>query len=215
MSTLAPQPLQSPSEPAPFSFGGYISQPGAIEGVGFWPRFAARCIDLAVHYVVTFFVGAVCGVVLVIASHSTSVPFRILLAKLSGSKALTIFFSLLGYFSYYVIGESFHGGTVGKLALSMVVVQEDGSPCRFGSAVIRSFAYYVDALFFGLIGYFEMQKTVQMQRFGDHWAHTVVCKRSAVPPQYLRSAERYAVGLFLAILADAILVSIGQALKFL
>jgi len=39
-----------------------------------------------------------------------------------------------------------HGSTLGKLALSMVVVREDGSPCGLDAALLRSFAYFVDGL---------------------------------------------------------------------
>ena len=45
--------------------------------------------------------------------------------------------------------------------LSMVVVQEDGSPCRIGSALIRSLAYLIDSLFFGAIAYFAMQAVLR------------------------------------------------------
>ena len=81
--------------------------------------------------------------------------------------------ALLGSLAYRVICTSVHGSTLGKLAFSMVVAQEDGSPCRFGSATIRELGYFVDALFFGPIGYFAMQKTPQEQRHGDEWA----CRR--------------------------------------
>jgi uncharacterized RDD family membrane protein YckC len=200
--------------PRSFSFGRYIAKPGAIEGVGFWPRVAARLIDAVVHNVVAF-VGFLSGIVLAIVASSTGVSFPFLLAKLSRSTVLAFFLSLLGYFSYHIICESVHGSTVGKLALSMVVVQEDGSPCRLGSAIIRSFAYLVDGLFFSFIGYVAMQETPQMQRNGDKWAHTIVCKRFRVQLQHSRSTGRFVLGLFLAVLADATLISISVALKFL
>jgi uncharacterized RDD family membrane protein YckC len=88
--------------------------------------------------------------------------------------------SLLGSVVLEAICEGFHGSTPGTLLLSMVVVQEDGSPCRPGSAWIRSIAYFIDSLFFGLIGYFNMPKNPQQQRHGDEWAHTIVCRRSDV-----------------------------------
>src|SRR6266851_4800838 len=111
------------------------------------------------------------------------------------------------------IGEGFHGSTPGKLLLSMVVVQEDGSPCRPGSAWIRSLAYIIDALFFGLIGYLNMQKSPQQQRHGDEWAHTVVCHRSKVAPQNLRGIGQFTLALFFAALADAALLIVGTVIN--
>jgi hypothetical protein len=114
---------------------------------------------------------------------------------------------------YQAICEGVHGSSLGKLTLSMVVVQEDGSPCRIGSAIIRSFAYLVDSLFFGLIGYLAMQKSFQEQRNGDTWAHTVVCKRSKIPPENLRDGGHFIAVLLCAVAADAALVIVGLLLK--
>ena len=99
--------------------------------------------------------------------------------------------------------EGLHGSTVGKILLSMVVVQEDGSPCRLKSALVRSLAYLVDSLFFGVVGYFAMQRTIRNQRYGDSWAETVVCKRSTLPAGTLRGAGRFTRGLLLGAMADA------------
>jgi hypothetical protein len=96
-----------------------------------------------------------------------------------------------------------HGSTLGKLVLSMVVVQEDGSLCRLKGAVVRSMGYLLDALFSGLVGYSAMQKTSLEQRHGDEWAHTVVCKCSNAPPGSLRGGGRFVMAWFFAIMADA------------
>lgn len=91
----------------------------------------------------------------------------------------------------------------------MVVVQEDGAPCRLWPAVIRELGYFVDALFFGLIGYLAMQKTLKEQRHGDEWAHTIVCERSAVAPDRLRGGGRFVLAVMLATMADAALTMVG------
>jgi hypothetical protein len=87
----------------------------------------------------------------------------------------------------------------------MVVVQENGTRCRLVPAVIRELGYFVDSIFFGLVGYFAMQKTYQEQRYGDQWAKTVVCKRSGVVPEQLRSDGRFILALMVAVMADAAL----------
>jgi uncharacterized RDD family membrane protein YckC len=192
-----------------FSFGGYLGTPGAIEGVGFWPRAAARLIDTVVHFVVNVCTGLAFGVALGIYADLTSQPAEELVARAEHAGLLSYALALVGFVAYYSIAEAVHGSTIGKRMLSMVVVQEDGSPCRFGPALVRNLAYFIDSLFFGLIGYFAMQKTPQQQRYGDQWAHTIVCKRAAVAPHCRRGDGRFVLGMFLGALADSALVALG------
>ena len=210
MSTPAPDPAQPLFSP---SFGGYTGQPGAIPGVGFWPRVGARIIDLLVHYMVVLCASFLFGLLLAVAAIITHQPLPLLTAKLRHMGLMGSLFVLMGSIAYHAICEGVHGSTAGKLALGMVVLQEDGTPCRFKAALIRTLAYFVDALFFGLIGYFAMQKTPQQQRHGDDWAHTIVCKRSAAPPESLRSGTRFFLALMLGAMADAALVMILLLLK--
>lgn len=211
MSTPDPGPPPAPAAVEIPSFGGYAGLPEAIEGVGFWPRVAARIIDLLVHYFVTMCAGVLFGILLAIAAAVAGQPFPA--SKLSGTGVALFVCSLLGSVAYHTICEGLHGSTLGKRVLSMVVVREDGSPCRIGAALIRSFAYFVDAFFFGLIGYFAMQGSPQQQRHGDTWAHTIVCQRSRVAPANLRGGGRLAVSFFLAAIADASFVMLGLLLK--
>lgn len=189
------------------SLRAYCGEPGALEGVGFWPRVAARLIDTVVHSVVGFVAGTFFAIIVLVASTGHIQPW--VAAKLRHSGVAGFLGALLGLVVYEIICESAHGSTLGKLVLSMSVVQEDGTPCRFGPAVIRSFAYFVDSLFFGVIGYMAMQGTPQMQRHGDSWAHTVVCKRSNIPPASLRCAGRFVLAFVLAVMADAACLMIG------
>ena len=70
-------------------------------------------------------------------------------------------------------------------------------------ALLRSLAYYLDALVFGAVGYLEMQKTLMQQRHGDRWAKTIVVRTSQVPEISKRSGLR----LFLAfVLGSAALI---------
>jgi uncharacterized RDD family membrane protein YckC len=192
------------------SLGGYLGPEGGLQGVSFWPRVGARVIDLIVHYCVSFFAGILFVILLAAASGGHISP--VLFFKMRHTGFTGFFLALLGSVAYHVICTSIHGSSLGKLALSMVVVQEDGSPCRFGPAVIRELGYFVDALFFGLIGYFAMQKTPQEQRHGDEWAHTVVCKRSSLAPEKLGGTGRFILGLMLALMADAALAMVGLLL---
>jgi len=189
----------------------YAGEPGAIEGVTFWPRVAARVIDLIVHSALAFLTGIFFVVMVVIAAAGH--PSPLLVARVRHTGIAVFVFSLLGSIVYELICEGVHGSTLGKLVLGMAVVQEDGTPCRISSASIRSVAYLVDSLFFGLIGYMEMQGTPQMQRHGDEWAHTVVCKRSAIQVRNLRSGGRFIVALLFALMADSAFIIVGLLLN--
>jgi len=201
----ADQPtLLAPTVP---TFGGYAPEQSQLQGVSFWPRVGARIIDLLVHYVVSFLSGILFVIMLVIASGGHASP--VAMARLQHTGILGFLFALLGSFAYQVVFTSVHGSTVGKIALSMVVVQEDGSPCKFKSALIRELGYFVDAMFFGIIGYSAMKDDIRQQRHGDDWAHTIVCKRSLIPRDRLRGGDRFAIALVFALIADAAFAMLG------
>jgi len=195
----------APSVP---TFGGYAPEQSELQGVTFWPRVGARVIDLLVHYLVSFVSGILFVIMLVIASGGHASP--VAMARLQHTGVAGFVFALLGSFAYHVVFTSVHGSTVGKIALSMVVVQEDGSPCKFQSAVIRELGYFVDAMFFGIIGYAAMKDDLRQQRHGDDWAHTIVCKRSLIPRDKLRGGDRFAIALVFALIADAAFAILGM-----
>src|SRR5215472_1083312 len=208
-SAPAPPPGQPPAPTTEFSFGGYATAPEQIEGVGFWPRVGARVIDFVVQYVVAIFAGLIFGFGLGLIATMLGKPVSVLAMKMRHIGLAGNGVSLLASVAYHAICESVHGSTAGKMLLGFVVVKEDRSPCTFDSALLRSFAYFVDGLFFGLVGNWAMQKSIQHQRYGDQWAHTIVCRRSQLPPASLRDTNRFILALFLAMAAHAILLMVG------
>jgi uncharacterized RDD family membrane protein YckC len=184
------------------SFGGYAA-PSALEGVGFWPRAAARLIDHFVHFTLRRVTGYFFGIMLVVASGGPGHVPRYILLRLRHPGISGFVFAIIGYLAYHVIFSTVHGSSLGKRMLGMVVLQEDGSPCRFKGALIRELGYYVDGLFFGIVGYTAMQSSAQQQRHGDDWAHTVVCKRNQVAPEKLQGWGRFTVALMFALMVDA------------
>ncbi len=192
------------------SFGGYAAETSTLVGVSFWPRAAARVIDMVVHYIIGYATGSLFGLMLLVASGG-HVP-RLILIRLRHPGLTGFVLGVLGFVAYHVIFTTVHGSTLGKRILSMVVVQEDGSPCRLKSAVVREFAYFVDGLFFGIIGYMAMQESAQEQRHGDNWAHTIVCKREVVATDNLRGAGRFVLAMMFAIMADAAFILISRLL---
>jgi uncharacterized RDD family membrane protein YckC len=215
-----PPPTGAPSPSAPDfiippSFGGYLAKPGELTGAGFGIRFLARLIDSIIHYMVCIGAGLCVGIVLGLYSSMTHQPIEHLVRRAQGGGSFAFLFALLGFAAYAAVSEAVHGSTTGKMLLSLVVVNEDGKPCGFRAALIRSLSYYIDALFFGLVGYMAMQKSEQQQRHGDGWAGTVVCKRDQVQPQYLRPGGRFVLGLFCGIIADAGLFIVGLVLSMI
>lgn len=209
--TNAPVPPIPPAPPQ-FSFGGYTTAPDQVEGVGFWPRVGARVIDVIVQYIVAICAGLVFGLALGFIATILGKPVSELAMKMRHIGSAGIGVSLLASVAYHTICESVHGSTAGKMLLGFVVVKEDRSPCTFDSALLRSFAYFVDGLFFGLIGYAAMKRGPLCQRYGDTWARTVVCRRSQLPPASLRDGNRFILALFCAMAAHALLLMIGWLL---
>ena len=193
------------------SFGGYAAPLSGFQGVSFWPRVLARVIDFLVHYLVTFVAGFL--FVLLLAAAAGGQPPAWVLHRLSQTRLAGFVAAILGLFAYHVICTGVHGSTLGKLLLSMQVIQEDGSPCRPKSAIIRELGYFVDAMFFGVIGYFAMREDPEQKRHGDEWAGTIVCKRTQVPSTAQQPGMRFVLGLLLGIIADIALLMTGWLIQ--
>lgn len=177
-------------------------------GAGFDIRVLARVIDLLFGLLVGFVGGIIGGFVLAILGRGGHVPADWLKLILQ-EKMLGYAFGLFGALLNQILAEGIAGTSVGKLLCGLSVVQLDGSPCSLDSATKRSLAYYVDGLFFGLVGYQSMKTSVLRQRFGDVWADTVVVKKSDFVPTPKPDAERIAVGILLGAIAWMLLRILG------
>jgi uncharacterized RDD family membrane protein YckC len=69
------------------------------------------------------------------------------------------------------------GGTLGKLALGMRVVMEDGSPVTLTASLIRNLLRIIDGLFAYLLGAIFIWTSPAKQRLGDRLAKTFVVKK--------------------------------------
>jgi uncharacterized RDD family membrane protein YckC len=193
------------------SFGGYATSRQGLMGATFAPRAAARIIDFVLHYCLGFAAGALFSFMLVVASGGRP-PLWILL-RISHVRLPLFIAGVLGFLAYQVACSTLYGSTLGKMICSLQVLQEDGSPCRLRSALIRELAYFIDSLFFGLIGYAAMRGTDQQQRYGDEWAGTIVCKRSDVPSKSRRATGRFVIALMLGIMLDIAMLMIGMLVQ--
>jgi uncharacterized RDD family membrane protein YckC len=182
-----------------------------LRGVGFWPRVLARVFDFVIHYLSGFIAGSLFVFLLAFASGGR--PPIWALQRISHTRLPLFITALFGSMAYQVICASVSGRTLGKLILSMQVVQDDGSPCRLKSAMIRELGYYLDALFFGVIAYVAMKDDPSQRRHGDDWAHTIVCRRADVPPQSRQDGPRFLLGLMLGVLVDIAFLMLGALIQ--
>lgn len=141
-------------------------------GIGY--RFVAQLIDGVILFIIYYLIG------LAVFGAPTWSAYG------AGATALALLNTLVG-FLYFVLLEGTAGATVGKMALKMKVVKEDGGPCGLVASLIRNILRIVDALpFLYIIGMILIARSSKKQRLGDRIAHTVVVKppfkESPAPP---------------------------------
>jgi uncharacterized RDD family membrane protein YckC len=95
--------------------------------------------------------------------------------------ALGLVIAVLVFVGYPVALETLtRGRTVGKMALGLRVVREDGGPIRFRQALVRGVVwFFVDFWVFGLAGavaIFVSLASAKGKRVGDYLAGTVVVR---------------------------------------
>jgi len=85
-----------------------------------------------------------------------------------------VFFVIWFFYSFLL--EGYMGQTIGKKAMGIVVVKEDGSPCGYIDSLARNFLRIIDGLGYYLVGIIAMLLSERRQRIGDRLANTVVVK---------------------------------------
>lgn len=171
-------------------------------------RVMARIIDIVVHYAVSIVAGFTIGVMLVMLALLAGLPAERLIDQMTGESIAGSVLVGLGYILYAAVCEGLHGATLGKRIVGIHVVKDDGSPCSFKAASVRSFWFLVDGIFLGLVGILAMGRSSLKQRPGDTAAHTVVEQTNR--SKYAPRSDRIFVASFLAALAaDGVLCAIG------
>lgn len=165
-------------------------------GAGFGIRLGARGIDFAFSMFLGLAGGFFGGIALAVMAELGHAPEN--WHELVGKNSYWGYvFGVLGTVLYGWIAEGIGGTTLGKVCLGLHVVHLDGQPCGFFAGFKRNLAYLMDALFFGLVGYDSMKKTTLNQRHGDHWAKTVVVKKSIFLPTPPVPAWKITLGILL------------------
>ncbi len=183
-----------------------IYKESELHGAGFWIRALARIIDLLIHNGVSLIVGAALAIIAAIAAVVLNIPYESILLKIENPAFYINIAALLGATFSYALSEGLHGSTAGKMICGLVVIKENEEPCTLKPAIGRSFAFFIDSLFFGAIAAGKMSETHKKQRFGDKWAKTMVVKRKDLDPAQLRSGGRFALVLIGALFLDFSLI---------
>lgn len=106
---------------------------------------------------------------------------------------VALFYILLGSLSwgYFVINEMvLNGSSIGKLALHLQVIKDDGSSIDIVDSLARNFLRYIDLLpGTYLVGIAAMMLNAQSKRLGDYVAGTVVIRTLAAPLDVLQLEE--------------------------
>ena len=132
-----------------------------MEAVGVGRRAVAIIIDsillCIVGYIIAMFTGG-----------TTDTGFN-----MTGAPALLLFLIAM---VYYVVMEKTSGATLGKKAMGLKVVKEDGSALDWQAAVVRNILRIIDGFFFYLVGAIVVWVSKKKQRLGDMAGHTLVVK---------------------------------------
>ena len=188
--------------------------PQPEETVGFGPRAGARIIDLVVSQLGGLVAGVLAAIVLAIL-EATGVARTGWLTRLDHGFA----FNFLSGSTASIIGATLCtglcGASPGKWALGLRVIRTSGERAGFGASMVRELAYFIDALFFGLVAKGQMDGSAMKQRLGDQWALTVVVRAATLPVGVMQSMGLVALGVFLGIVAQSIVLAgffVGAAL---
>ena len=138
-----------------------------MQGVGVARRAAAIIVDAILLMIIGWIIAKFTG-------QTTEEGFNLM-----GGPALLWF---LVSFGYYIVMEAMWAGTLGKKALGLKVVKEDGTKLDWGASIIRNLLRIIDGFALYLIGAIVVWVSKKKQRLGDMVAHTLVVSKSEAGP---------------------------------
>ena len=93
---------------------------------------------------------------------------------------------------YFVLLEGSTCATLGKRAVGIIVLREDGSKCGYKEACIRNILRIIDILpFFYIVGAILIARSSKRQRLGDRIGKTVVISSKQAAAVQLREKVVY------------------------
>ncbi len=162
---MATVPNSGPAAPPP---PVWDAKPVATEGAsgygGFWLRVVAYIIDVVLLGVASTVIGMVVGSNPFAADPLASFDYT--------GNGLSI---VVGWLYFALLESSERGATVGKMAVGLRVVTENGQRLGFGHATGRYFAKFISAIILG-IGFLMVAFTDRKRGLHDMIAGTLVVK---------------------------------------
>ncbi len=158
---------------------------------GFWLRFVAYIIDAIIIYIVQSFVfipifaafGLSFASQLDGAESMTDAEAVGMVASMMGMAGATALLGIAISVAYYSVMEaSKFQGTVGKIALGLIVTDMEGNKLPIGKAIVRNLCKILSSLIL-LIGYIMAGFTEKKQGLHDIIAGTLVVKKSSAVAQ--------------------------------
>lgn len=132
-----------------------------MEPVGVGRRAVAVIIDSILLFIVGYLIASVTG-------GTTEQGFN-----LQGAPALGFFVVAM---AYYIVMEKTSGATLGKMAMKLKVVKQDGAALDWQASVVRNVLRLIDGFFFYIVGAIAVWMSRSKQRLGDMAAHTIVVR---------------------------------------
>lgn len=84
---------------------------------------------------------------------------------------------------YFILLEGAAGATIGKFAVGIRVVNEDGSKLTWTAAVVRNLVRFIDLIPYVpayLVAAISVWSSPTKQRLGDRWGHTAVVTKESL-----------------------------------
>jgi uncharacterized RDD family membrane protein YckC len=211
---MQPSPSPAPSHKSPNPAPAVAEAPlppAHVEYGEFGIRALAQVVDTLVGIALGLVGGILAAIVLAVMQAMGSVEpgWETRIQAESGLSAYG--FSLLATALYHAISEGLGGASVGKLLCGLRVLSEDRSPARFGGTLIRSIAFLVDGLFFGLVAHSAMKGSPMNQRLGDQWGHTIVVRVRTVPASSRRGGGLVALGILAGLAVGSLILAVSTA----
>jgi uncharacterized RDD family membrane protein YckC len=169
-----PAPPAAVGYATPASLNYYHGGSASIQYAGFWLRFVAFIIDSAILWVPAFLLQLGANMLLAVRPTGRFAFNNIhLMAPMAGVWAADVVMRWL-YYAFFEASE--FQATPGKLALGLIVTDEEGSRLGFGRATGRYFGKLLSG-FILYIGFMMAGWTQKKQALHDILAKTLVVKK--------------------------------------
>lgn len=155
------------------------------EYAGFWLRFVAYIIDYIIIWVVQAFIAipilAAVGINFVqnsgnMENMNETEIFGMIAGIVAAASATALLTAILVILYFTFMESSKFQATIGKLALGLIVTDENGAPLDFVKALIRNVSKIISSMIL-LIGYIMAGFTEKKQALHDIIAKTLVVKK--------------------------------------